>query len=319
MKLKLPRCTKNKKKKKKNHPKVETTPTDESLSHSDEGSSSHSSDMRDDKESSSSFIGPDGRSIQRFSRDVDRSALAMFARVSSTIAETLTEEEFGSTSNTNVLYRPSAEPRDSQIVYPVVCKRDIFVRSVTPTRKMGFKKSPYHAPSKNDETNVPEEDENGQFSLLTILKKKKQNLDDDSHLKINDDFAPSYSISSSMLFRKNNQLKIETGRIAGDEPQSMRTKTNLERLHCVPEEQHNGRAAKDFGRPPRFTGVVSPSSTVSSLSMCMDFETPRNNYLKQSSPKPFLSSPTPLEGIEEFGGIITSGGSESSDVDYTEI
>jgi len=317
MKLKLPRLTKyNKKKKKKSHPKVETTPTDESLYHSEDGSSSNSLDVRDDKESSSSFIGPDGRSIQKISRDADRSALAMFARVSSTIAETLTEEEFGSTRNTNILYRPSAEPRDSQIVHPVVCKRDIFVRSVTPTRKMGFKKSLYHPPSNDDETKVTKEEGNGHFSLLTALK--KQNLDDHSHLKINEDVAHSYSISSSMLFRKNNQLKIETGRIAGDVSQIMRTKTNPERLHCVPEEHHNDRVAKDLGRPPRFTGVVSPSSTVSSLTMCTDFETPRN-YLKPHSPKPFLSSPTPLEGIEEFGGIITSGGSESSDGDYSEI
>jgi len=315
-KLRLPRRTK-KKNKKKSHPKLESTPTEESLSHSDDDASSHSSDMRDEKESSSLFTGPDGRLIPRFSKDVDRSALAIFARVSSTIAETLTEEEFGSTRDTNILYRPSSAPRQSQIVHPVLCKRDIFVLSVTPTRKMGFKKSLYRPPTQNDETKATEEEGNDQFSLLKALK-KKENLDEDSNLKSNQDFIPSYSISSSMLFRKNNQLKIETGRISGYEPQIMRTKKNPERLHCVPPEQNNGREVKDFGRPPRFTRVVSPSSTVSSLSMCTYFGSPRN-YHKPPSPNPFLSSQTPLEGIEEFGSIITSGGSESSDGDYSEI
>lgn len=312
MKPRLPRRSK-KKKKNVRYPKVETTPTEESFSLSDEGASSFSSDMRDDKESISSFIGPGGRSVPRFSKDVDRSALAMFARASSTIAETLTDEEFGSTSDTHVLYRPSAAPRESQIVHPVVCRRDIFLRSVTPSRKKGFKKSLYHPPSPKDETNVPQEEGNDQFSLLAVLK-KKENLKDHTRVESNNDFVPSYSISSSMLFRKNNQLKIETGRIAGDEPRIMQT--NPRRLHCVPPEQHAGRISKDYGRPPRFTGMVSPSSTVSSLTMCQDLETPRHPL---KSPNPFLSSPTPLEGIEEFGGIITSGESESGDVDYTEI
>jgi len=313
-KIGLHRRTKNKN---KSHPKVESTPTEESTSHSDDGASSHisdtrdereSSDTRDERESSSLLTGPYGGSVPRISKDANRSALAMLARVSCTIGETLTEEEFGSTRDTNILYRPSLVLRQSQIVHPVVCKRDIFVRSVTPTRKMGFKKSLYHPPTQNDETKLTEEEGNDHFSLLKALK-KKENLDENSNLKSNQDFVPSYSTSSSM---------IETGRIAGDDPQIMRTKTNPENLHCVPPEQHNGREAKDYGTPSRFTRVVSPSPTVSSLSMCTDFETPRN-YHKPPLPNPYLSSPAPLEGIEEQGGIITSGASESSDVDYCEI
>lgn len=306
------------KKKKKSHPKVETTATQESLSESDEGASSHSLEMRDDKESSSSFIGPDGTSISRFSKEVEGSALAMFARVSSTIGKTLTDEEFGSTRHTNVLYHPGSEPRESQVVHPVVCKRDIFVRTVTPSRRMGFKKkSLYHPPTTRvNEVNLTKNNGNGQYLSFPALK-KQEILEDRTQSKSDYDFAPSYSISSSMIFRKNNRLKIETGRLASDEPRMMRT--NPDRLHNAPPEQHGGRVAKEYGRPPRFMGVnVSPSSTVSSLSMCTDLETPRNS-LKSPAPKSRLQSPTPLENIQEFGGIFTSEGSDTSEQDYTEI
>lgn len=305
---------KKKKKKKKSLPKVETTSTAE-LSESDEGASFQSCEMRDDKEPPSSFSGPDGMLINRYSKDVEGSALAMFARVSSTIGKTLTDKEFGSTRNTNDLYRPSSAPRESQMVHPVVCKRDIFLRSVTPTRKMGFKKSLYHLPRSN-ETNLNADNGNDQDSLFSVLK-KKENVEDPTLCMNDNDFNPSYSISSSMLFRNNNQLKIETGRIAGDEPRVMQTKP--ERLYNAPPEQHSGRVAREFGRPPRFTGLnISPSSTVSSLTMCADLDTPRNP-LKSPTPKSHLLSPTPLEGIQEFGGIITSEDSNSSEQDYSEI
>jgi len=317
MKARLPILLK-KKKKKKQHPKVETTSTQESLSESDEGASSHSVEMMDDKESSSSFIGPDGTSLPRFSKEVEGSALAMFARVSSTIGKTLTDEEFGSTRNTNSLYHPGSEPRESQIVHPVVCKRDIFVRTVTPSKRKGFKKkSLYHPPTHFNEVKLNQDNENDQYSVFSALK-KKETLEDHKRSKSDYYLPPSYSISSSMIFRKNNRLKIETGRIASDEPRMMRT--NPDRLHNAPPEQHNGRVAKECGRPPRFTGVsVSPSSTISSLSMCTDLETPRN-ALKPPTPKSRLQSPTQLEDIQEFGGIITtSEENDTSEQDYTEI
>ena len=56
----------------------------------------------------------------------------MFAHMSTTIAETLTEKEFG--TQKNALYRPNAE-YTSRVIHPVECKRDIFVESVTPVKK----------------------------------------------------------------------------------------------------------------------------------------------------------------------------------------
>lgn len=314
MKMKvLHACIKKKKTNKqgkKNHHKVETSPTAD-WSETDEGGSLQNLEMRDEKQP---FIGPDGSIINRYSKDVEGSALAMFARVSCTIGKTLTEEEFGSTQHTNDLYRPSSIQREIQVVYPVVCKRDIFLRSVTQNRKMGCKKSPYHFPIISNETSLTRDDRIKQESSFPDSK-KNEGLKSSTDLMKNNAFMPSYSISSSMLFRNNNQLKIETGRIASDEPQAMHAK--LERLFNASPEQHNGRMARDYGKPPRLANI-SPSSTISSISLCPDLETPRIP-IKSPAPKSSLVSHTPLEGIKEIGGIIMSEGSNSIEKDYSEI
>lgn len=94
---------------------------------------------------------------REFGREESQSAMAMFAKMSTTIANTLPEEEFGSQKNPN--YRPNAR-YSSKVIFPVECKRDIFVESVTPMRNrksrrgsgkhsvyqisVGREQSPYH-------------------------------------------------------------------------------------------------------------------------------------------------------------------------------
>ena len=148
--MRIKRKKKNKQEK-KNPPKVETSPTADS-SETDEGESLQTFEIRDEKQS---FIGPDGSLINTYSKDVQGSALAMFARVSCTIGKTLTEEEFGSTQRTNYLYRPSSIQREIQVVYPVVCKRDIFLRCVTQNRKLGLKKSTQETAKPGISLNIP--------------------------------------------------------------------------------------------------------------------------------------------------------------------
>ena len=70
-----------------------------------------------------------------YADSVNGSLVAQFAQMSTTIAATLTEKEFGTLgTHENNLYRPNAE-YDSRIIHPVECKRDIFVESVTPVKK----------------------------------------------------------------------------------------------------------------------------------------------------------------------------------------
>jgi len=318
MKAILPRRMK-KKNKKKGILKVDTIATvDLSHSQSDECTSFSSAEVGEENESST-IMGPDGLLIPRFSKLMDGSALAAFARASSTITGTFTEEELGSSTSTNYLYRPGIENQESKIEHPVVCKRDIFVETVKPLRKRGYKKFVYNRPRiprSNGGTNANQDKGNYLLTSISTVEGMKHinSSDDITHSKSHADAAPSYSISTSMLFQKSNVLKIETGRITTKELEVMQT--NPRRLHNVPSEQHNGRVAKDWGRPPRFTGFnVSPSSTVSSLTMCTDFETPK--YPMGSPPASYPQ----LEGIQEFkefGGILTSGESEDV-VDYSEI
>jgi len=299
--------------------KVDKTPsTDDTLTsdHHDDRSSL-SSEMREDRD--------DNILIKKFSRDIDNSALSTFARMSTTIAENLTEEEFGLQKNR--LYCPSMEPKASQIVHPVVCKRDIYVESVTPQKKKGRRKSSksiYHNRASYGEirdirqttTTTPLDK-----SIHSNISQKNQEEERESpptemYMESNQDhlsYLPSYSISGSMMFRKNtNHLKVETGRIVVNNPDILQPNQN--RLHRVPPENHhmNSRILKD-GKPPRFANAfISPSSTVSSLTIPADLEeqhgTPRHARLSPS-----------LEGIEEFGSIITSKDVDENEGDYSEI
>ena len=72
------------------------------------------------------------------------SAITMYAHISTTIAATLSEKEFGKQQNN--FYRPNAE-YPSRVIHPVECKRDIFVESVTPVKKSRSRKSKSSSPS----------------------------------------------------------------------------------------------------------------------------------------------------------------------------
>jgi len=104
---------------------------------------------------------------------------------------------------------------------------------------------------------------------------------------------PSYSISASMLFREKKQLKVETGRVESDEGKMLHT--NRHRLHLFPHEDH--RHLKYGGRFPKYAGTpVSPSSTVSSLSLPLELDfdpTPRAIFHQR------MKSPPRLQCITE--------------------
>uniref|UniRef100_A0A7S3PUY0 Uncharacterized protein n=1 Tax=Chaetoceros debilis TaxID=122233 RepID=A0A7S3PUY0_9STRA len=68
----------------------------------------------------------------QFTKELDGSAMAML-RLSSAIAENFAETELTG-HRRNSLYRREAK-YTSQVIHPVECKRDIFVRSVTPVKK----------------------------------------------------------------------------------------------------------------------------------------------------------------------------------------
>ena len=126
---------------------------------------------------------------------------------------------------------------------------------------------------------------------------KKQKSEDLTQAKGDVDFLPSYSISSFMLFQKNNQLKTETGRLGVDEPQTIQTNPNS--LHNISSELNNRKLNKEHGKRTRLIRfIVSPSSTVSSLSMCIDLDTPQN-HVKSPNVKSLLSPPTPLEESDD--------------------
>ncbi len=86
----------------------------------------------------SSISGPVHYSQKYCKQNDNTTAMAMFARMSTAIADTLTEQEFGNEGNSK-FYRPKAK-YDSQVIHPVECKRDIFVQSVTPQKK-GMRKA----------------------------------------------------------------------------------------------------------------------------------------------------------------------------------
>lgn len=77
--------------------------------------------------------------IIHYGENVTSSLVARYAQMSTTIAATLTEKEFGAGKQNNNLYHPNAE-YSSRVIHPVECKRDIFVESVTPMRKPRIKK-----------------------------------------------------------------------------------------------------------------------------------------------------------------------------------
>lgn len=266
--------------------------------------------------------------LRKYSENVDGSAMSMFARMSTTIAETLTEKEFG--KQKNCLYRPNTDSYSSRIVHPVVCKRDIFVKSVTPQKSKGRRTrslSIYHVDNKEsyminnergrDKTKTKTKIEmplkeailstrnlsgNVTKKHSTVRKEAEtRHFDEitrnDNETQDNVRSKPvSFSISASMLFRDRKQLSVETGRIVSDEGQLI---ANRDRLFYVQQRDHHQylKHTRDGSRTPRYAGtIVSPSSTVSSLTIPAELEfdpTPREIFHQQ------LKSPPQLEGIQE--------------------
>jgi len=92
------------------------------------------------------------RTSNSYMKKENCSTMIMYAQMSTTIAAALSKEEFGSQENS--LYSPDAK-YSSRVIYPVECKRDIFVESVTPVKfknqkgksqkRLSGKQSIYHA------------------------------------------------------------------------------------------------------------------------------------------------------------------------------
>ena len=242
--------------------------TDSSSFSSEEGgnNSNNIPGHKQQKRSSNGVI-----ALRQYSDNVDGSAIATFARMSTTIAQTLSEQEFGSQKNT--LYRPNTTDPNSEatrIVHPVLCKRDIFVKSVTPTKpdRRSKKISIYQVDDKEsylvkeatgDDNIIKRKTGHGKHIKLRsqsdgdiVFKQEQQQQEQEQKqqeqqqqttndgVKTADDSAtnnsniPSYSISASMLFRERKQLSVETGSrmmIASDDAQIL--PTNKHRLHFV--------------------------------------------------------------------------------------
>jgi hypothetical protein len=289
--------------KKKNQKNIELVPTlsgeTNSIIHDERSQSSSSSNQ-------SSVGNP---IIKKYSKHVDGSSMSIFARMSTTIADTLSEEEFGKQRNS--LYNPKTVGQSYRVVHPVICKRDIFLENVSPLKgKKGGRNIAYTSAETASTSKVKVQEcrddniserssantariENGAGRKRSKSKDRRQSIEIENNFDEN--VLPSYSITGSMLFRKNNQLKIETGRIAEIKPTNVVT-LNPYRLYNAPVEQHYGKIAKELGKPPRYHHSISPSSTVSSLTMPADLD-------EATTPRSFLPQ---LENIEEFGDIMKS-------------
>ena len=235
--------------------------------------------------------------LKKFSDNVDGSSMAMFARMSTAIADTLSENEFGMQKNS--LYRPHSNSYTSQVVYPVLCKRDIFVESVTPTKSKGKRSknaSIYHVDDKESymiKSNAGRIGQRNNSSSTTSRQSQKIMKSKASKSATNGSNVASYSISASMLFREKKRLSIETGRIGSDDDQHL--PANRNRLHYVQQSDYG--IEPKHRKPPKYANSpVSPSSTVSSLTIPaeLDFDpTPRALFHQQ------MMSPPMLAGIQE--------------------
>lgn len=272
--------------------------------------------------------------LKKYSESIDGSAMAIFARMSSTIADNLTEKEFGKQKNN--LYRPNTNSYPSKVVHPVVCKRDIFVESVTPTKPKDRRSknvSIYHVNDK--ELYMDSGKQNGGDTEATVDEAKKlkkrvlfpdiQNPANERNTKpelmhanktrnegrskepklffANNGNGPNdtrrnlapYSVSASMLFRERKKLSVETGRITADDTHVV--PTNPYRLHTHVDHNYM-KMTRDWTKFPKFAGTqVSPSSTVSSLTIPaeLDFDpTPKALFRNQ------IKSSPKLEGIQEI-------------------
>lgn len=269
--------------------------------------------------------------LRKYSRSVDGSAMAVFARMSTTIAGTLTEEEFGIQKNS--LYRPHSNSYTSKVVHPVLCKRDIFIDRGMPIKSKsqnGKSMSSYGGSNKHSLSNnnkKQNQNDNGiknnyypdnryQTKRVTPEQPQKSNVQNKPDVPLHEkdrnlwkvmtnkpapsrncvDHLPSYSISGSMLFRQKKQLSVETGRIVTEDGQML--PKNRNRLHFVQPGDHNQNMRnRKYSTPRRNPGTpVSPSSTVSSLTIPAELDydyTPMARFHQQ------MKSPPELEGIEE--------------------
>ena len=233
---------------------------------SEEGGNNNSRNIPKQEQQKGSSSSNGMIALRKYSDNIEGSAMATFARMSTTIAQTLSEHEFGSQKNT--LYRPNTTDPNSattRIVHPVLCKRDIFVKSVTPTKpdRRSKRISIYHVDDKESYL-VQEENSDDNFTRRKKghgkhIKLRSQSDGDiafeqeqqqqeqeekqqdqvateytaaDAAAATNDSNIPSYSISASMLFRERKQLSVETGSrmmIASDDTQLL--PTNKHRLH----------------------------------------------------------------------------------------
>jgi hypothetical protein len=273
--------------------------------------------------------------LRKYSRSVDGSAMAVFARMSTTIAGTLTEEEFGIQKNS--LYRPHSNSYTSKVVHPVLCKRDIFIDRGTPVKSKfqnGKSMSSHRASNKQSCSN--NNNKNNQYQKNKVIKnqchpdkKYQQKITTPQQPRESNiyskpdvppsgknsgrnlgkaatnkpvpsrncvDHLPSYSISGSMLFRQKKQLSVETGRIVAEDGQML--SKNRNRLHFVQPEDHNQHMKnRKYSTPRRYPGTpVSPSSTVSSLTIPAELDFDGTPMARFHQQ---MKSPPELEGIEE--------------------
>ena len=237
-----------------------------------------------------------GTAIRKYSDNIDGSALAMFARMSTTIAATMSEKEFGEQKND--LYRPNTNSYSSKVVHPVLCKRDIFVQTPQKNkhkRVKGF--SIYRVGDENSVGNGSSEEKKetkttqGRSTERKSINEKAKSSSSGKSVHGHDPRTRSgennsYSISASMLFNDQTKSSVKTGRIASADNEKI--PVTHKRIHSLQQEVHN----RAITRPSKkVKSLISPSSTISSLTTPAELDlntTPRSIHhykMKRSSPK----------------------------------
>jgi len=237
-----------------------------------------------------------GTAIRKYSDNIDGSALAMFARMSTTIAATMSEKEFGEQKND--LYRPNTNSYPSKVVHPVLCKRDIFVQTPQKNKHKivkGF--TIYRVGDENIIGNGSSEEKRktkttqGRSTERKPINDKTKSSSSGEGVHGHDPRTRSgeinsYSISASMLFNDPTKSSVKTGRIASADNEKI--PATHKRIHSLQEEVHN----RAIARPSKkVKSSISPSSTISSLTTPAEIglnTIPRSIHqgkMKNASPK----------------------------------
>jgi hypothetical protein len=286
---------------------------------------------------------------------VNGSLVAQFAHMSTTIAATLSEAEFGSQKNN--FYRQNAE-YDSKIIHPVECKRDIFVERVTPVKMSGKRRSRmptsiYHAnvgrerspyiesndvhhnskpiiekTNKTNQTAQKEEHYNETADACTaknlscdVSRKDSKSFDlasspgdkeNDSHRNsVSYRRTSKFNVSTSRQSRLNKKVLSTASKKSFGKVSKFQSISNLRvQTEGIPNvgneitQINSDGEIKEHPRVSRSTTMeISPSSTVSSLTLPAEIDQAFNMYTPKEAYHPTTTMPIITEDDGKFSEI----------------